>query len=157
MNKEEQVMEGFRDLLNKMAWLNKSKMEAILNEYKPSEIHCMEYIGENNDSNVTQLATSLYMTTSAISKLTKKLTKKGFVESYKKEDNKKEVYFRLTEKGKAINKVHEDLHKEFQERDKAVFNQITEEQFDAMLDFVKKYSNHLDIEIKKQGLDIKSE
>lgn len=157
MNKEEQVIMGFRDLLNKMAWLNKSKMENILKDYKPSEVHCIEYIEKNKDSNVTQLATSLYMTTSAISKLTKKLIKKGFIESYKKEDNKKEIYFRLTEEGKAINKIHEDLHKEFQERDKAVFEEITEEQFDTMLSFVEKYSKHLDTEIKKHGLDIKLE
>ena len=157
MNKEEEIIMGFRDLLNKMAWLNKSKMEDILKDYKPSEVHCMEYIEKNKNSNVTQLATSLYMTTSAISKLTKKLIKKGFIESYKKDDNKKEIYFRLTTEGKAINKIHEDFHKEFKERDKAVFEQITDEQFDGMLNFIKKYSTHLDTEIKKQGLEIKSE
>lgn len=155
MNKEEEVIKGLRDLLNKMAWLNKSKMEHILKEYKPSEVHCMECIGENEDSNVTKLATTLYMTTSAISKLTKKLIKKGFIESYKKEDNKKEVYFRLTEEGKKVYKVHGKLHKEFQERDKVVFDEVTEEQFHTMLSFIEKYSNHLDTEIKKQGLDIK--
>jgi hypothetical protein len=58
--------------------------------------------------------------------------------------------------GCVINKVHEELHKEFQERDKAVFEQITEEQFDIMLSFVEKYSKHLDAEIKKQGVDITS-
>lgn len=157
MKKEEQVIMGFRDVLNKMAWLNKFKMESALKAYKPSEVHCIEYIEKNEDSNVTQLAASLYMTTSAISKLTKKLVKKGFIESYKKEDNKKEVYFRLTEEGKRINKIHEKLHKEFQERDKIIFEQITDEQFNIMLSFIEKYSNHLDIEIQKQGLDIKSE
>lgn len=157
MNKEEQVIMGVKDLLNKMAWLNKSKMEDSLKGYKASEVHCIEYIGKNADSNVTKLAESQYMTRGAISKLTKKLVKKGLIESYQKPDNKKEIYFRLTEQGKAINKIHEDLHKEFQERDKAVFEQVTEEQFDSMLRFVEKYSRHLDSEIKKQGIDIKSE
>lgn len=36
MNKEEQVISGFRDLFNKLAWLNKSKMEKCLKGYKPS-------------------------------------------------------------------------------------------------------------------------
>lgn len=93
------------------------------------------------------------MTRGAISKLTKKLIQKGLIESYQKSDNKKEIYFRLTEQGKVIYKIHEDLHKEFQERDKAVFEQVTEEQFDSMLSFVEKYSRHLDAEIKKQGID----
>ncbi|CQR59004.1 MarR family transcriptional regulator [Paenibacillus riograndensis] len=157
MNKEEQVKMEFRDLFNKMAWLNKTKMEVSLKGYKPSEIHCIESIGRNVDSNVTKLAESLYMTRGAISKITKKLVEKGLIESYQKPDNKKEIYFRLTGQGEVINKIHEDLHKEFQERDKAVFEHVTEEQFDNMLSFMEKYSRHLDAEIKKQGIGIKSE
>ena len=154
MNKEEQVIMGFRDLYNKMVSLNKVKMEDSLKDYKPSEVHCIEYIGRNADPNVTKLAESFYMTRGAISKITKKLMEKGIVESYQKPDNKKEIYFRLTEQGKAIYKIHEDLHKEFQERDKAIFEQVTEEQFDIMLNFVESYGRHLDAEIEKQGIDI---
>ena len=154
MNKEEQVISSFWDLINKMAALNKFKMKDSLKGYKSSEVHCIEYIGRNVDSNVTKLAESYYVTRGAISKITKKLIKKGLIECYQKQDNKKEIYFRLTEQGKVINKVHEELHKEFQERDKAVFEQVTEEQFDIMLSFVEKYSKHLGAEIKKLGVNI---
>ena len=157
MNKEEQVIMGVRDLFNKMVWLNKFKMEESLKEYKSSEVHCIEYIGSNVDTNVTKLSEYFYMTRGAMSKLTKKLMKKGIIESYQKPDNKKEIYFRLTEQGKEVYKIHEKLHKEFQERDKAIFEQVSEEQFDSMLNFIEKYSSHLDGEIKKLGIDIKSE
>ncbi|SLK10267.1 MULTISPECIES: MarR family winged helix-turn-helix transcriptional regulator [unclassified Paenibacillus] len=157
MNKEEQVLLGFRDLYNKLVWLNKDKMEESLKGYKPSEVHCIEYIEKNADSNVTKLAESFYMTRGAISKLTKKLIEKGLIESYQKSDNKKEIYFRLTEQGKVIYQIHEDLHNEFQERDKIVFEQVTDDQFDSMLNFVDKYNRHLDAEIKKLGTDLKSE
>lgn len=155
MNKEEQVMTRFRDVFNKMAWLNKSRMEDGLKGYKSSEVHCIEFIEKSEDSNVTKLAESLYMTTGAISKLTKKLLEKGLIESYQKPENKKEIYFRLTEQGKEVYHIHEELHKEFQERDKAVFAQVSEEQFDSMLRFIEKYSTHLDKEIKKQGIDFR--
>ena len=154
MNKAEQVIMGFRDLYNKLVFLNKFKMEDSFNGYKSSEVHCIEYIGRNVDSNVTKLAESFYVTRGAISKLTKKLIKKGIIESYQKPDNKKEIYFSLTPQGKEISKVHESLHKEFQERDKAVFEQISEEQFDSMLSFVETYCKHLDVEIEKQGVEI---
>lgn len=156
MNKEEQVMNGFRELYNKLVWLNKDKMEEGLKGFKSSEVHCIEYIENNADSNVTQLAEAFYVTRGAISRMTKKLIQKGLVESYQKSENKKEIYFRLTEEGKEIYKIHEDLHKEFQERDKAVFEQVTEEEFDSIIRFVEKYSRHLDAEIKKQGVHIKS-
>ncbi len=154
MKTEEQVMMGLWDLFNKMVWLNKIKMEDSLKGYKSSEVHFIEYIGKNVDSNVTKLAESFYMTRGAISKMAKKLIKKGIIESYQKPDNKKEIYFRLTEKGQAVYKVHEELHKEFQERDKAVFEQVTEKEFDSMLSFVENYSRHLDAEIRKLGIDI---
>lgn len=157
MNKEDQVIMGFRDVFNKMVWLNKIKMEDSLKGHKPSEVHCIEYIGNHADSNVTKLAESFYMTRSAISKIAKKLMEKGLIDSYQKPENKKEIYFRLTEEGKAVYKIHEELHKEFQERDKAVFEQVTEEQFDSMLRFMERYSRHLDAEIKKQGMDLKQE
>ncbi|MEC2946377.1 MarR family transcriptional regulator [Bacillus cereus] len=145
MNKEEQVMNGFRELYNKLVWLNKDKMEEGLKGFKSSEVHCIEYIENNANSNVTQLAEAFYVTRGAISRMTKKLIQKGLVESYQKSENKKEIY-----------KIHENLHKEFQERDKAVFEQVTEEEFDSIISFVEKYSRHLDAEIKKQGIHIKS-
>ncbi|AKR09428.1 MULTISPECIES: MarR family transcriptional regulator [Bacillus cereus group] len=156
MNKEEQVMNGFREVYNKLVWLNKDKMEEGLKGFKSSEVHCIEYIENNADSNVTQLAEAFYVTRGAISRMTKKLIQKGLIESYQKSENKKEIYFRLTEEGKEIYKIHEDLHKEFQERDKAVFEQVTKEEFDSIISFVEKYSRHLDAEIKKQGIHIKS-
>jgi DNA-binding MarR family transcriptional regulator len=155
MNKEDQVIMNFRDLFNKMVWLNKFKMEDSLKGYKPSEVHCIEYIGRNADPNVTKLAEAFYMTSGAISKITKKLINRGIIESYQKPDNKKEIYFKLTEQGKVIYNIHEELHREFQERDKPVFEQVTEEQFDSMLSFIEKYSRHLDAQIKKQSVEMK--
>ncbi len=157
MNKQEQVVMGFRDVLNKMVSLNKCKMQDSLKGYKSSEVHCIEYIGRNADSNVTKLAESFYMTRGAISKLTKKLIEKGIIESYQKPENKKEIYFRLTPQGRVVYEVHEELHKEFQARDRVVFEQITDEQFDAILGFVETYSRHLEAEIKKQGVDVKNQ
>ena len=150
MNKAEQVVGEFRDLVNKMEWLNKQKMEKSLKGFKSSEVHCIEYVAKHKDSNVTKLAESFYMTRGAISKLTRKLTEKGVIESYQKPDNKKEVYFRLTPEGEAVNRIHEELHKEFQKRDEEVFAGTSDEQYENMLLFARRYSCHLDSEIRKQ-------
>lgn len=150
-------MVGFRELFNKLAWINKSKMEDSLKGYKSSEVHCIEYVGRNVDANVTKLADAFYMTRGAISKLTKKLIEKELIEPYQKQDNKKEIYFKLTKQGEKVYKIHEELHNEFQERDKEVFEDVSEKQFNDIINFVEKYSKHLDSEIKKQGMDIKSE
>lgn len=154
MNKEEELMARLWDLFNKKIWLNSLKLKASLNGYNPSEIHCIEYIGENADSNVTELAESFYMTKSAISKLTKRLIKKELIESYQKPQNKKEIYFRLTGQGEAINEIHKQLDEEFRERDSTVFEQMTDEEYDIMIGFAERYNKHLDMEIEKQDSDI---
>ncbi|MBC1440011.1 MarR family winged helix-turn-helix transcriptional regulator [Listeria innocua] len=149
MDKNEQVMANIRDLFNKLAWINKVKMEKALEGYKPSEVHCIEFIAKNEDPNVTKLAEAFYMTKSAISKITKKLMDKGYIESYQKPENKKEIYFRLTTKGAEINQVHDNLHQEFLDRDKVVFEDVSDKQYEEVLQFVDKYSRHLDAEMKK--------
>lgn len=153
MNKEEQVVVRFRELINKLAWFNKFKMEDSLKGYKSVEVHYIECIGNHSEPNVTKIAEVLYMTRGAISKMTKKLEHKGLIESYQKPENKKEIYFRLTKSGQKIYDIHEKLHKEFRDRDKVVFEEITEEQFDNILAFIKKYDEHLDSEISKVNKD----
>lgn len=155
VDRESQVIGEFRNLLNKLIWLNKHKMEAKLKEYKSSEVHCIEFIGQNTDVNVTKLAEAFFMTLGAISKLTKKLMNKGIIESYKKPDNKKEIYFKLTLEGERVYKIHEELHNEFRERDKNIYANISDNDLSIMINFAKKYSLHIDSELEKLGIDIK--
>lgn len=156
MSRQERMIAGFRDVMDKISWLNGQKMKAAFEGFNPSEIHSIEYIGKNPDSNVTRLAETFYQTRGGISKITKKLMQKGMIESYQKPDNKKEIYFRLTPQGESVYQVHAKLHAEFNARDKAVFEQLTEEQSRIILDFFKNYSQHLDAEIEKQNLNLQS-
>lgn len=151
MNRQELLIAGFRDVLDKISWLNGQKMKTAFKGFNSSEIHSIEYIGKNPDSNVTRLAEAFYQTRGGISKITKKLMQKGIIESYRKPDNKKEVYFRLTPQGESIYQIHAKLHAEFNTRDKAVFEQMTEEESAIILDFLRNYSRHLDAEIEKQN------
>ncbi|PHK50500.1 MarR family transcriptional regulator [Staphylococcus edaphicus] len=150
MNKEERLLNNIRTLYDKIVWLNKPIMEARLNDYTSTEVHCIEAIQHSEQPNVSQLSKTLFMTRGAISKLTKKLIKKNAIYSYQNPMNKKEIYFKLTDKGQEAFHVHEQLHKEFRARDQEVFNQISNEQYDAMLSFLKLYNDHLDVEIQKQ-------
>lgn len=157
MNREDEFIMNVRDLFNKLTWLNKIKMEVALKDYKPSEVHCIEYIGNNDDVNVTKMAEVFFMTRSAMSKTAKKLMAKGAIESYQKAENKKEIYFKLTEKGQEAFNIHEKLHKEFRKRDSLVFKELSAEEFICINSFIEKYQRHLDEEVKKIGKSIYSE
>lgn len=150
VDKEEQMILEIRQVFNKMAWLNKVKMEKALEGHNPSEVHCIEYIGKHPETNVTQLAAAFFMTKGAISKLTQKLINKELIKRYQKKENKKEVYFCLTDKGQKVFDIHEKLHQEFRQRDQAILSELTSEQIDKVLSFTERYSQHLDSEIAKK-------
>ena len=156
MKKEQQVMSALWELFNKLAWLNGYELKKFLQGYKPSEIHCVEFIGNHADSNVTKLADAFNMTRGAISKLSKKLISRGLIEAYQKADNRKEIYFSLTKKGQEIFNTHKKLHDMFDKRDSFVFEQISSQEYDTIIRFATIYNEHLEKEISKLGYDVKS-
>ncbi|MBO0427780.1 MarR family transcriptional regulator [Vagococcus fluvialis] len=143
MDKRQELISQMIDLSNEIEWFNRPILEERLKEYPLSEIELIEKIGTIPNANVTKLASASYMTRGAISKLTKKLLSKDLIESYQIEDNKKEIYFRLTSKGEKIRKVHSDLHMTFLQRDKIVFEGMTNEEFDTIFRFIGKYREHI--------------
>lgn len=131
------------DLCNEIIWLNKPELESALNGFTLNETELIKNIALIPNANVTKLAATSYMTRGAISKLTKKLLAKNIIECYQNAENKKEIYFRLTPNGQKINNVHQELHQSFIERDKEVFKNMTDNEFDTIFRFIGRYRYHL--------------
>lgn len=143
MDRRQQLVSELMDLCHEITWLNKPILEKTLSDYTLSEIELIEHIALIPYANVTKLAAASYMTRGAISKLTKKLMNKGLIESYQQTDNKKEIYFRLTNKGQQVNQIHQELHHTFLERDQIVFENMTDDEFDTVFRFIGRYRYHL--------------
>lgn len=143
MDRRQQLVSELMDLCHEITWLNKPVLEKALSDYTLSEIEMIEHIALIPYANVTKLAAASYMTRGAISKLAKKLIKKELIESYQQAENKKEIYFRLTKAGQEINQIHQELHQTFLERDKTVFQHMTDDEFDTVFRFIGRYRYHL--------------
>lgn len=76
-----------------------------------SEIHMIEAISKHKSFNASELANIMGITNGAINQVANKLIKKGLVEPYRINDNKKDVYYQLTDKGKIANSAHKNYHK----------------------------------------------
>lgn len=143
MDKRQQLVSELVDLSNEIEWFNRPLLEKELKEYSLSEIALIEKIELISHANVTKLAAASYMTRGAISKQTKKLLASGLIESYQLNDNKKEVYFRLTLAGKEMNQIHQKLHEDFLKRDQQVFEGMSSSEYDSVFRFIGKYREHL--------------
>lgn len=144
MKQQAEILSSLTDLFNKIDFYYRPQMEAVFPDLSLSELESIELIAKLPQPNVTRLSDQLYVTRGAISKVTKKLLRKGLIERYQLPENKKEIYFRLSDSGKKINNLHEAMHQKFLEKDQAVFADLTNETAQIILDFLDNYNAHLD-------------
>ncbi|MFX0549766.1 MarR family transcriptional regulator [Hathewaya histolytica] len=145
------IMKSFKEIYEKEEILGKISFKGEYEKYGVSEIHCIDFIGKMEHPNVTKIAQSMNMTRGAISKLCKKLLNNKLIDKYKKPENDKEIYFKLTELGERLYKHHEIKHRQWEERNNKFFKNIDEEDQEVVASFLKKFNNYLDKIIEVEG------
>jgi DNA-binding MarR family transcriptional regulator len=145
------IMKGLKNIYEKEETLGKLAFKGEYEDYGISEIHCLDFIGKIKDPNVTKISQSMNMTRGAISKLCKKLINNNLIDKYKKPENDKEIYFKLTELGEELYKHHEIKHKQWEERNNKFFKNITKEYQDIVANFLIKFNDYLDEIIESEG------
>ena len=116
-----------------------------------NEVHAIDYIGRTEYANVTKITQHLQITKGAVTKITKRLMNSGYVSSYKREDNRKEKYFRLTNEGMDIFIIHEKVHMESVERDQQIFELFNEDEKDVIARFLDILKDDIEYKLKNAG------
>ena len=111
------------------------KQESLLDEISLAEVHCIDCIGMIDHPNVTKISEKMDLTRGAISKISKKLLGKGLIESYQDPDNKKEIYFRLTESGQSVYDEHKKIHNKVRQEWLTFFEHYSDDEQAAILRF----------------------
>ena len=124
--------------------------DGTLKNFTVNEMHCIDCIGKIENPNVTKLAYALHLTRGGISRLIRKLVTKGAVKIYTSQNNKKEIYYRLTTLGKDIYVAHEHLHRMCHKQDAKFLKQFNKEELENGINFIKNYIAHFKQQIKKQ-------
>lgn len=145
------IMEGFKEIYEKEEILGKIAFRGECEKYGVSEIHCIDFIGKIENPNVTKISENMNMTRGAISKICKKLLNNKLIDKYKKPENDKEIYFKLTKSGEELYKRHEIKHKKWEERNNNFFKNVDREEQEIVASFLKKFNNFLDKIIESEG------
>ena len=153
MKEQQRLLQEIALMLEHQDMLSKLTESQCLDEYGYSETHCIDNIGRLELPTVTKIAEQMQMTRGAISKMTKKLLAKGLIEKYTLETNKKEVYFKLTERGKVLFKEHEKRHKQWEKRDMQFLSRYSKEETDTILKFMQEFNVYLDEQIEQYITD----
>ncbi|KPV58866.1 transcriptional regulator [Paenibacillus sp. A3] len=99
-----------------------------------TELHTIACIGEQEPINVTSIAERINLSKGNTSKIANKLLKAGWVRKAQLNDNKKEVYFRLTPVGKKLFAAHDELHTKEKQR----MYEFLERYNESELEFIKR-------------------
>ncbi len=147
MKEQELLLKEIALLLERQDMLSKLTESSCLDEYGYSETHCIDFIGRLEMPNVTKVAEHMRMTRGAVSKMTKKLSAKGLIEKYTVESNKKEIYFRLTDRGRVLFEEHAKRHRLWEKRDMEFLAGYRKEEIEAVYQFMKEFNGYLEQQI----------
>lgn len=86
------ITEEFRDLTN-------------------NDMHVIEAVGLGEGSNMSTIARRLHITVGSLSTAMNSLVKKNYVERIRSEEDRRQVFITLTEKGVRAYRHHEEYHK----------------------------------------------
>lgn len=145
------LMNLFVKYMEKQEILSKLTEDEKLHGYHYSEIHTIAAIGDLEEPNVTQIASHMNVTRSAISKITKKLLEQDLIESYQLDDNKQKIFFRLTKSGQFLYDEHEKRHNLWLKRDDDFIKQFDSGTLEQVEQFMKEFNDYLEIQIEKLG------
>lgn len=77
-----------------------------------TEMHTIEAIGMYHRKTTSEVAKELAITVGTLTTAINRLVKKGYVERFRSEDDRRVVKLGLTKKGKLVYRVHQHFHKE---------------------------------------------
>lgn len=137
MNKEMKIIEKAERILNIMNQDNKKPKDYGTGDVLyHSEIHTIEAIYNHKNVNASELSSILGITNGAVSQVTTKLIKKGLIEQYQIPYNKKDVFYKLTERGEKVNSMHNEYHKKLYNKIHKYFSTSSKEDINAINNFL---------------------
>ncbi|MCQ6561412.1 MarR family transcriptional regulator [Paenibacillus mendelii] len=109
------------------------------NDLTPPQYLIIQILAVEEKQNCSELAIALDITLSAVTNLTNKLVSKGYIERMTSETDRRNVYLRITDKGRDVENRMLDKYKEMTE---ILWEGFTDEEMDLLLaSYEKMLSN----------------
>lgn len=109
-----------------------------------TSIHVIDCIGSHEPINSTSIAEKMNLSKAGITKISAKLLQEGCIKRSRMNDNKKEVYFSLTPKGRELFIVHARMHESLEQSFVQDLDSFSEAELQASLKFIQTVIDHND-------------
>ncbi|MDQ0177206.1 MarR family transcriptional regulator [Bacillus chungangensis] len=148
----EQVIHSLQHLITKREAAHKKRVtdkrfdeegNVIAQEWTLTQLHIVAVMKAEKMANNRMLAEKLDLTRAAITKATKKLLKQEIMIEKELKDNKKEIYYTLTESGERLALLHEQLHEKAKQKYIDILQEFSDEELAVINRFLKSIANNL--------------
>ena len=150
ISKKEEALESLQHLITereaaqKRRRVDKSgKEEAFVLDWTLTQLHIVATIKEKGKANNTSLSENLKLSKPAITKAVKKLLQQNILMKIQQEDNKKEVYYLLTESGEKLALVHNQLHEQARIRYLSILDNFNIVELETIIKFLNAVTKNI--------------
>jgi len=109
-----------------------------------STIHVLDCIGDHEPINHSAIAEKLKLSKASITKISKKLLELELIYRTQLNDNRKEVYFRLTPQGKQLFEMHRAMHEAEEQRFIRFLDHYSESELHTIFKFFQRMARYMD-------------
>jgi DNA-binding MarR family transcriptional regulator len=111
----------------------------VLQSLTITALHVLEMIGQHEPVKGIHIARQLAITKGAVSKITRKLLDQQLILASQVPENKKDIYFRLTERGREVVQWHQGFHEEAENQARQFLGRYTLEELRLIVRFLHNY------------------
>lgn len=104
-----------------------------------TSVHVIDCIGDHEPINHTGITKKMNLSKASITNISSKLLETGFIEKSQMKNNRKEIYYSLTDKGREVYQLHKKMHQEKEES----FYQFIDSYSEAELQTIRKFMSDL--------------
>ncbi|RRQ87669.1 MarR family transcriptional regulator [Enterococcus faecalis] len=137
----ETVNDYLVSVFNDILTIEESELKkSQFNDLSITEMHTIEAIGMYKKKTSSEVAKELSITVGTLTVAINNLVKKGYVERFRSEDDRRVVKLGLTKKGKLLFRVHQHFHREMV---KNILKGMEQEEEQALLRALKNLHDFL--------------
>lgn len=98
-------------LFNYILYIEERNLKDKGVELSMNEVHILENIMKTSDNSMSYIASRLMVTQGTLTTNVSRLIKKGYVEKYQDDHDKRVFRLRITKKANRVMTIHEDFHR----------------------------------------------
>lgn len=120
------------------------KLRRIIPKISIVAYHILEVLVNNKELTGVKIAEQLGVTRGGVTRATQKMRNAELITAIQHKDNKKNIYYRLTDQGKRLAHLHTKMHEElYQQLQEKIVAEFTDEELDTIIRFLSEIKDNV--------------